>query len=923
MIELRTFGALDLRAADGRELRPILAQPKRLALLVYLAAATPGPFHRRDALLGLLWPENDQAHARAALSRAVHYLRMHLGEGVLVGHGDDELGLDASVFSCDVVQFSDAVERGDFEAALELYRGDFLAGFFLHHEHEFELWVEATRAQLRERAAVAARTLSDCAEERGNLALALHWARHASTLAPYDEADLRRRIRLLDRTGDRGSAVDAYNHFAQRMSEELDIAPSDETRALIADLSSQEHVTAGATRDRPSEAEPLPSLLPRKGRVDASRIVAASIAFAALFGAFVYWFSAHGRASASAGRAPTARVLIAEFAPVGADSLLANAATYALRVDLARSPTLRIAGNATIVTALRHMRRAPDARLSAEIAREVAVRERIPAVVEGEIRQLGASYIVSATVVEASTSEVVYGTREVARDSTQIIRAIDVVSRTIRKYLDESLPPLKTEPGLYPATTASLAALRKHAQAADAYQKGDLERAAILFQEAINLDSTFALAYVGLTYSAGGSMSRRQLQQVVTRAYQLRTRLPDSERYAVEGNYYMTVSGDVPRAIDAFRKQTEAAKFAGERALYATLMDLLMLTGDFPAAEQVGWDARAHGPTPLNQALLVRTLYRQGKHSDATRELAKARQLYPAHPHFLEQKVLMASAGGRYAVADSLAAKLLTPGGDEPRVQYAVNAAVRGQLKRAVDQLRPLQDEAFVRGQRHEAIHYAIAIARVRALVSRTAALRDVDAQIARISVDSIDVLDAPYLDLARLYAELGEAAQARHYLTLYQTGAPANRRKTDRYAELRTRAAIALAEGNARAALAIELERRLLAGWMVELLDDCYLRGDERPELARAYDGAGDTLAALATYERYINAPSLDRTRLDALELGPALFRLAELYAGQGDHVRARQYYLRFAELWKDAEPGLQPKVRLARQRAAELVRK
>ena len=100
-------------------------------------------------------------------------------------------------------------------------------------------------------------------------------------------------------------------------------------------------------------------------------------------------------------------------------------------------------------------------------------------------------------------------------------------------------------------------------------------------------------------------------------------------------------------------------------------------------------------------------------------------------------------------------------------------------------------------------------------------------------------------------------------------------------------------------------------------------MRGDERPELARAYDRAGDQPAALATYERYINAPSLDRTRLDALELGPALFRLAQLYAGQGDHVRARQYYLRLAELWKDADPGLQAKAQLARQRAAGIVRK
>ena len=569
------------------------------------------------------------------------------------------------------------------------------------------------------------------------------------------------------------------------------------------------------------------------------------------------------------------------------------------------------------------MRRAADARLSSEVAREVAIREHIPAVIEGEIRRVGPSYIVSATIVEASTSEIIYGTRKLARDSAEIIGAIDVVSRDIRKYLQQSARPLRIEAGLYPATTVSLSALRKHAQGAEAAQQGDHERAALLFQEAIDIDSTFALAYVGLVYSAGGSMPRRRLQQVVTKAYQLRARLSDSERYAVEGNYYMAVLGDGPRAIDAFRRQTEAAKFAGERAMYATLMDLLMLTGDFSAAEKVGWDARVHGPTPLNQALLVRALYRQGKQSAARQALAKGLQLYPAHRHFLEQQVLLASAGGRYAAADSLAAVLLAPLGDPPRTQFAINAAVRGQLRRAIDQLRPLQDQALLRGQRAMALSYGVAIARLRALASRTAATRDVEALVARLPFDSIDVGEAPHLELARFYAEMGEPAQARHYLSRYRTRVPSQNQRTDRYAELRTRAALALAEGHPRAAVTTELERRSLPGWMVEILDDCYLRVDERPELARAYDAAGDETAAIATYERYVNATSLDRTSLDAVELAPALFRLAELYAANNDHARARQFYLRFAELWQDADPELQPRVRLARKRAAEATQK
>ena len=100
MIELRTFGTLDLRGSDGREFRAVLAQPKRLALLAYLAAAAPGApgastFHRRDTLLALFWPDQDVTRARAALSRAADLREIVLELGVVVALDDHALALRA------------------------------------------------------------------------------------------------------------------------------------------------------------------------------------------------------------------------------------------------------------------------------------------------------------------------------------------------------------------------------------------------------------------------------------------------------------------------------------------------------------------------------------------------------------------------------------------------------------------------------------------------------------------------------------------------------------------------------------------------------------------------------------------------------------------------------------------------------------
>src|SRR5712691_990207 len=102
MIELRMLGRLSLTGADGREVRGLLGQPRRLALLAYLAAASPQGFHRRDTLLALFWPELDQEHARAALRQALHVVRDALGGDAVTSRGDEEIGLDFAQVSCDV-----------------------------------------------------------------------------------------------------------------------------------------------------------------------------------------------------------------------------------------------------------------------------------------------------------------------------------------------------------------------------------------------------------------------------------------------------------------------------------------------------------------------------------------------------------------------------------------------------------------------------------------------------------------------------------------------------------------------------------------------------------------------------------------------------------------------------------------------------
>src|SRR3712207_441683 len=105
MIQFRALGTLTLLDPAGVDVRSVLAQPKRVALLAYLAIARPRGFHRRDTLLALLWPEQDDRHARWALNQALRHLRTALGREAVPSRGDEEVGIDVRALSCDVVEF--------------------------------------------------------------------------------------------------------------------------------------------------------------------------------------------------------------------------------------------------------------------------------------------------------------------------------------------------------------------------------------------------------------------------------------------------------------------------------------------------------------------------------------------------------------------------------------------------------------------------------------------------------------------------------------------------------------------------------------------------------------------------------------------------------------------------------------------------
>jgi TolB-like protein len=235
MIELRTLGATQVRPLGSPD-KAVHLQPKRLAVLAYLATARPRGMHRRDSLLVVFWPEENERRARNALSQTLHAIRREIGEQVVLAQGHELVGVDTTGLSCDVVEFEERLERGQLEEGLRLYRGEFLRGLLIEDATGFDRWKESEAWRLQRRAWKAAATLADDAETDGNTIAAMHWLEQAVELLPTDEALLRRLLTLTDSMGDRAGALRTYERFAELMREEYGAEPSPETEVLLQEI---------------------------------------------------------------------------------------------------------------------------------------------------------------------------------------------------------------------------------------------------------------------------------------------------------------------------------------------------------------------------------------------------------------------------------------------------------------------------------------------------------------------------------------------------------------------------------------------------------------------------------------------------------------------------------------------------------------
>jgi tetratricopeptide (TPR) repeat protein len=456
-------------------------------------------------------------------------------------------------------------------------------------------------------------------------------------------------------------------------------------------------------------------------------------------------------------------------------------------------------------------------------------------------------------------------------------------------------------------------ALRKYSAAERAVAAGDYLRGASLYEEAIALDTTFAMAYMGLaTFLGEASFQVERMTELLQKAYDHRERVGAIERHLIEFAYWSygpTVDYDkaiaaVEAALAIDPDNVEALKDLG---------DVMRNVQQHERAADAQNRVLAADSSRMLSCYFLVVAHTERRMLDSAQAVLDAcgTQGIP-HPALAYTQAELALVRNDDSTATALAEGLIaTQNPIAAEWGYVIRASIAGRRGR-LREMRPYQDRFNELLQRRGVVQARIgavsggSLDRVLYYGDSAGAVRRLDSALARVSLDELPARDRPYLDLAVVYAFAGRPDRARQYVEAIRRTHPTAISVFGSRILPFVEGMLARAEGRYADAIASFRESGRVG------CTSCSL-----PYIADAYDKAGQADSAIAVYERYVNSTSVDfRMFIDQYWLAPSYRRLGELYEARGDRGNARKYYESFVEIWRDADAELQPQVRAVRER-------
>jgi tetratricopeptide (TPR) repeat protein len=618
-------------------------------------------------------------------------------------------------------------------------------------------------------------------------------------------------------------------------------------------------------------------------------------------------------------------LLVTDFKVTNADTTLGRVLSDAAKTQLSQSAVITLLPPEGVAAALRRMQRAETSTLDLALARELGVRNGIKAIVDGEITGLGSGggYIVTMKLVTTDSAKELASFRQTASTAAGLIEAVDLLARQLRGKVGESLKSVRAAPRLEQATTASLEALRKYTEGVRAENlQSNAPQAIALLREAVAIDTAFAEAWrkLGMVLSNAGR-PRAEIDSALAQAYRYRDRVPESSRDMIVAAYYRTGPGhDRAKAVAAYESMLRRGdSMAAAHNLALTLTS----RREFARAESLYAASERIEPGNFRPRLqlLANIQRRLGKFAAADSTAAVAVVRFPdLRENMHRDSIIALQRRGDTAAFRRIIDSMFTRGDSAAKAwsrgSAHLLALLDGRLTRALEilvQNRPPSTAATPRQRLNWALNPYDAWTTATWKRQPDVLAKRLDEALAGYHGT---LAPNEYFDIATRYSWAKRPDKARQYLARFDAEVKDTALKRDMAPQIAgTLGDVLLAEG-----------KGLEAAAQYRLAD----RGPDGPAspcivclssgLAEAYDRAGVADSAIKYYEHYITTYDFDRYIYDPVALAGFSHRLGELYEQKGDHEKATRYYLNFVNLWKNADPDLQPQVAEVRRRLARL---
>ena len=631
--------------------------------------------------------------------------------------------------------------------------------------------------------------------------------------------------------------------------------------------------------------------------------VAAVLLVAAGAGAFMLFFH---RTPVLTGKDT---VVLADFANSTGDPVFDGTLRQGLAVQLEQSPFLSLVSDGRIQQTLRLMGKPGDERLTPEIAREICERTGSVAVLDGSIAQIGTQFLLMVKASRCSSGELLASTEAQASDKNHILDALGTMASDIRNKLGESLASAqKFDTPLEQATTPSLVALQAYSFGRrEMSGRGDWSAAVPFFLRAISLDPNFAIAYarLGMAYRNLGQATLGA--QDAEKAYQLREKVSESEKFYIDSHYYMIAVADLEKARQVL--ELWAQTYPRDFTPRVDLTDVYIQLGQYGPALAAVREAASLDANGVNYTQLAASdIYLNHlQEAGSTIQEAQAKKLDSPSFHILLYRLafLQNDASG---MAQQIAWASGRPGAEDALLGLEADSeSYFGQLEKA----RALSSRAAESAERAEKMEVAAGY-QAEAAFREAVFGNPVEARLRAAKALALSNGREVEYEAALALAMAGDAPRARALADDLARRFPEDTIVHFTFLPA-MRAELALSANNSSEALeaiqtAVPYELGTPRGsapalYPIYVHGAAYLAERKGPEATAEFQKIIDHRGIVA------NSPI---AALTYLQLGRA-------YVLSGDRDKAKAAYQQFLTLWKDADPDI-PALKQAKAEYANL---